>query len=214
MGMGVDTSTNVSSVAGCLKASGLTFVCRYLAVVNTWKVMTAAEAEALSRVGLWIVSVWEDGPADQPSYFTGERGRADGLRAFSLADTLRQPGGTPVYFAVDYDATPDRRQTIIDYFAGIHQGYADYAAQRSRSGLPVIPYHVGAYGSYDVLSWLRGAGLATFFWQAYAPAWSRGRNASDWPGYNLRQRGVGRWICGVQVDPDVSNGAGGGWRYL
>lgn len=215
MSSGIDTATNVSSVATCLKNAGVVFVGRYYAVssASAWKVLTVPEAQAVSAAGLYIVSIWEENPT-QVSYFTYPQGRTDGRNAFNLAaGQFGQPPDTPVYFAVDYDAVPADRPSIVDYFYGVRQGYTDLVLAQCQAGRSVGPYYTGVYGSCDVLTWCRGLGLATYFWQAYAPAWSAGRNAADWPGYQLRQRGADQTMCGISIDPDVSSGAGGGWKY-
>lgn len=188
------------------------FVGRYLAVKFTWKALTGAEAHAISNAGLYIISIWEDGAADTPAYFTYDQGNMDGYNAFNLAADLGQPYGA-VYFAVDFDATMANQAAVLDYFRGVYDGYQRYAADRRRSGEIPIPCVIGAYGSYDVLTWLQQQGIVRYFYQAYATHWSNGRNANAWPGYNVRQTGINQSLCTVAVDPDESGGTDGGWHY-
>jgi len=213
MAYGIHTATNVSNVLNCLKNNGKTFVGRYFAVTNTWKSLTKIEAQNISSVGLYIVSIWEDGPADKPSYFTYDQGKKDGNNAFHYAADIQQTANTPVYFAVDFDATSSHKQAILDYFVGVRDGYLQYLYERRKYGEEEIYYKIGVYGSYDVLTWCKEQGIATYFFQAYAPAWSNGRNKDPWPGYHLRQLGSNQDLCNIKVDPDESSGAAGGWKY-
>lgn len=134
MASGIHTSENVSNAINCLKSEGKTFIGRYYAVRNTWKVITSSEAQAISSAGLYIVSIWEDGPADSPSYFTRSQGHSDGYSGFNKAMDMGQTSGTPVYFAVDFDATLNEKQAILDYFRGVEDGYLSYIADRQKYG--------------------------------------------------------------------------------
>lgn len=212
MGNGIHTATDVSNALTCLKNQGKTFIGRYFAVINTWKALTANEARKISSAGLYIISIWEDGPADSPSYFTYNQGKLDGNNAFHYAADLGQSVDTPIYFAVDFDATTDQKQSILDYFKGINDGYLQYIYERRKAGEQVVYYKIGVYGSYDVLTWCKEQGIATYFFQAYAPRWSNGRNANPWPGYHLRQIASNQTLCSIKVDLDVSNDAAGGWK--
>jgi len=58
MGNGIHTATNVSNVLSCLKDNGKTFIGRYFAVINTWKALTKTEAQNISAVNIYIVSIW------------------------------------------------------------------------------------------------------------------------------------------------------------
>jgi len=211
MGNGIHTATNASNILNCLKDNGKTFVGRYFAVVNTWKALTRTEAQNISSAGLYIVSIWEDGPANKPSYFSYTHGKSDGKAAFNYAVSLDQTANTPVYFVVDFDATLSNKQSILVH--GVRDGYLQYLHDRHEFGLPEIYYKIGVYGSYDVLAWCKDQGITTYFFQAYANRWSGGRNANPWLGYHLRQISPQRDLCSISVDLDVSNGAGGGWKY-
>lgn len=213
MATGIDTATNTENVIQCLKDNGVTFVCRYYAVVNTWKRLTLSEAQALSNAGLYIVSVWQEG-GNGASYFTYAQGRSDGKAAFSMAaNTFNQTANTPVYFAVDFDAVSSEKQSILDYFTGVRQGYYDYLEEQRQFGEPQNPYYIGVYGSYWVLDWCKAQGITTYFWQAFPAGWSGGQNGTDWPGFNLRQRSNDETMCGILIDRDDSSGNGGGWKY-
>lgn len=162
MASGIHAMSNVSNVVNCLVNAGKTFVGRYYAVLNASKSLTLAEAQAISAAGLYIVSIWQES-ADYAGYFTFSRGRSDGLNAFSkAANDLSQTGNTPIYFAVDFDATSADQQAVLDYFSGVRQGYNDYLQQQRQYGEPQTPYRIGVYGSYDVLSWCQTQGIAIY----------------------------------------------------
>ncbi|MDI3316919.1 MAG: DUF1906 domain-containing protein [Bacillota bacterium] len=151
------------------------FVARYDSVNVPAKNRTRREARAFSAVGLWIVTVWENGSPTSRSSFTFSRGCADVRDAFSLAaDEVGQPDGSPIYFAVDYDAlTRADRLAVGDDFRGLHEGAAAWRARRQARGWSAPSYPVGVYGGWYVLQWLWEERLADRFWQATAPAWSR-----------------------------------------
>ncbi len=180
---------------------------------NTWKALTKVEAQNISSFGLYIVSIWEDGPANEPSYFSYTQGKNDGKAAFDFAANLGQVTNTPVYFAVDFDATLSNKQSILDYFNGVKSGYLRYLHDHHEFGLPEIYYKIGVYGSYDVLGWCNNQGITTYYFQAYATGWSGGRNANQWNGAQLRQISSDQNLCGIMINLDTSNGAGGGWKY-
>jgi len=208
MNWGIDTATNLKGKGPCIRSTFIqgvpaTFACRYIATDSTLpKVMTRAEAESLAAAGLWIVTIFEDDPTS-PRYFSRRRGDEDASAAKSYADdVLGQPSGSPIYFAVDFDAQPSERERIVSYFEGVN------AALRATAG---TSYATGIYGSTWVLSWIATAHLADFFWQSMPPAWSGGQNRQVSRHANLRQHPA-RLLCGVVADVDESWGHGGGWR--
>jgi hypothetical protein len=225
MAWGIDTSTPVGSIssftASCIASSTIngnpiTFVCRYYCPLNIpnnpcYKVLTRSEAQAISQAGLSIVSVFEWG--NTQSYFTYDQGVSDAVTAFSYAaNTIGQPGYTPIYFAVDYDAYTQADQTAIEsYFQGIAAGYQDYLTQQRVNGLTEVPYYTGVYGSSCVMTWLQTANLAGYFWQVESTGYCGGANKNKWADDNLWQQ-PGGVVCGVSVDADESWGNGGGWK--
>ncbi len=208
MHWGIDTASNLEGKGPCIRSTFIrgvpaTFACRYIATDSTLrKVMTRAEAESLSASGLWIVTIFEDDPTS-PRYFSRSRGEKDGSAAKGYAKSvLEQPPGSPIYFAVDFDAQSSERERIVSYFEGVN------AALRSTTG---TPYATGIYGSTWVLSWAAEAHLGDFYWQSMPPAWSGGQNRHVSRHANLRQHPAMR-LCGVVADVDESWGHGGGWR--
>ncbi|PTL82474.1 DUF1906 domain-containing protein [Vitiosangium sp. GDMCC 1.1324] len=213
---GIHTAYTInSSVATCLKNKGRSFVGRYFRLRNLDGCqLTIPEAQIITRAGLYIVSIFEDGNPTSKTYFTYDRGYVDARGAFDLAaNNFSQPSNTPVYFAVDFDAVASDKTAILDYFRGVQDGYNRYRMDQRQQGEPEYPYAIGVYGSYDVLGWCKEKSVARYFFQAYAQGWSGKRNSNDWPGYSLRQRSSNiPNVCGITVDDDESSGSAGGWK--
>lgn len=187
---GVEAAGNTTQIIQCIlglqdQGRRISFVQRYL------RDLSRVEAMALKTMGLQIVSCYEEGTklhnATQMAYFTRAQGQHDGNRAFTQAQAVGQPVGTPVYFAVDTDPNVSQRQAILDYFEGVADGYKHYLADMRAQNRPPITYSIGVYGSGCVLGWCQAQGIATWFWQAYAPAWCNNRDV--WPGANIHTSG-------------------------
>jgi hypothetical protein len=145
---GTDSYGSVSGAA--LAANGYGFACRYLSY-DPAKNLTAGEAEDIMAYATLVLN-WES-TGYPGNGFT--QGVADAQEAQRQATALGLPNA-PIYFSIDYDATP-RDQPIIDaYFAGV----------ASVLGLS----RVGAYGGYWVIKRLFDTGRITFGWQTQA--WS------------------------------------------
>ena len=174
-----------------IKGIGAKFVCRYLSH-DTGKNLTAAEARSLSAAGIWIVVVWET--TAQRSLAGKAAGAADAREADRQAKACGMPAGRPVYFAVDWDATPGQQATINAYLDG-----AASVLGRSR---------VGIYGGYYPVKRALDAGKAHWAWQTYA--WSGGH----WDGRaHIRQYSNGHQLVGVGVDYNHAMKADyGQWR--
>lgn len=192
MTKGIDSNTVLINRAGCLAKAGIQFAGRYYKYSDTC--LKRDEAEALSRAGIWIVSIWELGLPTQARYFNRASGEAAGLHSAGLAQDAGQPAGTAIYYTVDYDAALSDLVQVEEYFRGIRQAKHDYM--------------VGVYGSGLVCERIRAVGLAEKTWLAAPLGW-RGSEYSWW---DIRQTAVERSLCGVMVDLDESWGDGGGWR--
>lgn len=200
MGKGLDANTPLTHCAPCIRGAGYAWVGRYFK--HTHSALTRAEAEAISRAGLYIVSVVEAGFPTEPGYFSLEKGKADGAFAYQFAQRLGQPHGSAIYFTVDYDAAlTDLRERIIPYFQGIL-----HAFQAASSNNPA--YAIGVYGSGLTCATVTKGTPATHTWLAQSRGWRQSRTFQGW---NLRQ-GRGATVCEVSVDTDESNGHGGGWK--
>ena len=154
--LGVDYAWGRPSTAA-LSQAGVTFACRYLSLDTTGKNLTFDEAATLSAAGLSIVSNWEyDSRAPL-------NGRAQGARDAAEADRQHRaaggPPGRPIYFSVDFDASPGDQEAINAYFDGVA---ATIGHDRT-----------GAYGGYWVIKRLLDAGKTAWAWQTLA--WSGGQ---------------------------------------
>jgi hypothetical protein len=142
----------VSSV----RAAGYTFAARYLSYDTTGKNLSAAEARALWADGVDVVVVWEQtADASLDGY---AQGVSDASAANGQANADGIPAGRPIYFAVDFDATPGDQAAINSYFDGVAS-----VIGRARTGV---------YGGYYVVSRSFDAGKVAWGWQTYA--WSGG----------------------------------------
>ena len=210
---GLDTATNCESEAACIASTLVngnktTFVMRYYSNYSG-KNLTRNEALALSQNGVRVRTIWENSNA--PSYFTYDQGVLDGEAAFKYAaNVIIQHQYTPVYFAVDFDATSTYQSAIASYFSGVHQGYVNYVEYQKRLGLPIYTYDIGVYGSYWVLGWCQSQGITTYYYQANATGWSGGENANQWPSDNIWQNPETS-VCGILVDQDIAWGNEGAW---
>lgn len=188
MSKGADYTSNKMAVSA-LKASGISFVCRYLSGnPGGWKELSKSEAQRYSAGGILVVSNWEtDGkPAN-----TIAKGEADARAALKEAVACGMPDGRPIYFSIDSDVPVSSKD---NYFAGL---CAVLGANR-----------VGIYGSSGIVRHVMGKGLAKWGWRTMSTGWTGG---SDTTGMQIRQTHQTR-VGGILVDlndglvPDV-----GGW---
>lgn len=204
---GIDVATDVRHALPCLVQQKKTFVARYLAITSEIpnKILTPIEAKAISDAGLDIVSVWENGAADTPEYFTRAHGERDGEYAYKLAESLGQPGGSPIYFAIDYDAPlKDLLHGVNEYLDAVEQGLASaYAASTTDRW-----YAVGIYGSGLTCAVLRVPDSRPT-WLAEAQHWAGSTEFDLW---DIHQTGSTS-VCGLGCDENVAYaGQYGGWR--
>ena len=191
--VGVDASTDCSPIADALVADGRQFVCRYYANSGA-KRLSATELQNLRGAGLKVVVVWEDGHPTSANYFYFAKGVDDGTSAYHDALEIGQPTNTPIYFAIDYDASDaDLASGINDYFNGVTTGIKTAA-----NGGAVNP--VGVYGSGATCRFALARAWATFTWLAMSSGW-RGHDFPDW---NIRQS-QGRTYGAIDVDFDESS---------
>ena len=156
---GVDYSFARPSPAG-LHNEGYSFVARYYSYDNSGthgKILFAPEAQALIGAGLDIVSNWEYAADDALNGFSA--GVNDAREAEAQAAAAGAPADRPIYFSVDFDATPAQQTPINSYFDGV----------ASVIGLA----RTGAYGGYYVIQRLFDANKIKWGWQTYA--WSGGQ---------------------------------------
>ena len=152
---GVDYSFARPSPGG-LHAEGYTFAARYFSH-DASKDVSKAEADALWAAKVDIVSNWE---ATAQGALNGHaQGVADAQAAQAQATAAGAPAGRPIYFSVDFDATPGQQAALNAYFDGV------------ASVIGVA--RAGAYGGYYVVQRLFDAGKIKWGWQTYA--WSGGQ---------------------------------------
>lgn len=189
---GIDyTASTTAAEAKALKVAGYGFVCRYLVPASmAWKRLTKAEADILIAAGLYIVSVFE-ATANRAAKGTPQ-GTIDGKLALAEAKIVKQPIGSAIYFAVDYDAQAKDYDLIESYLK---------AAQAQ-----IPDYHVGVYGSYAVCEEMAKRGIK-YIWQTYA--WSGGKKSAH---TNVYQYKNGVNVCGISCDADESFGNEGFWN--
>jgi len=206
---GVEAAGNTTGIIQCIRGlqdqgRHITFVQRYL------RDLTHAEVTALRNAGFTIVSCFEEGNATSMAYFTKAQGQHDGRRGFTQAQAVGQTADTPIYFAVDTDPSSGQRQPILEYFRGIQEGYQQYLNDMHTQKKTPVTYAVGVYGSGCVLSWCQAEGLATWFWQAFAPGWCD--NKKIWPDANIHTSGPDHpERCGWKLGHLEGWGNEGGW---
>ncbi|HTB89331.1 MAG TPA: DUF1906 domain-containing protein [Steroidobacteraceae bacterium] len=199
---GVDLSSDCTAQIDCLAQNGYSFVARYYASPNSRKILSVEEARAISAAGLNIVAVWEDGRPTSITYFSYSEGVDDGTSAYNMAGKIGQPASTPIYFAVDYDASDeDVSGSINDYFRGVRDGFNTISG-----GAPVHP--IGAYGSGAVCSWLLARNMAAYAWLAQSRGWRGFNGFANW---NIRQNAETS-VCGLDVDTDDAVADYGGFQ--
>jgi hypothetical protein len=161
MPTGIDVAGDVTERLPQLKAAGISFVFRYLATFThiKGKILTLAEAQAISRAGLKVGTVWENGEPTTAEYFTTDQGKDDAIAALQVAYYAGQPKGTPIYFAVDCDLSYDAvGLRLFNYFVGLRNGMAE-------------SYQIGVYGSGLVCEKMTDWALASYSWLAGAKEW-------------------------------------------
>jgi len=154
---GLDYAWSRPSSPQALKAAGYSFVARYLSYDTSGKNLTAGEARDLFGAGIDVVANWEWGASDALNGY--QTGHDQAQKALDLANACGMPADRPIYFSVDFDATPAQQTPINDYMDGVAS-----VIGRGRTG---------AYGGYYVIKRLFDAGKITFGWQTYA--WSGGQ---------------------------------------
>jgi hypothetical protein len=174
-----------------LAGEGYRFAARYLVPARyAWKRLAREEAEAISAAGLHILSVFET--AAHRAAGGAAAGQADGAAAYREAESIGQPAGSAIYFAVDCQARPEEFDEIEAYL---------------RAAAAQIPgYETGVYGSYAVIEGMADRGACKHYWQTYA--WSRGRKSARANIYQYRSQVQS---AGITVDLNESCGREGWW---
>ena len=126
----IDTPNSTVGHLDRLKAAGIKTVIRYLALGHSWKTVTAGEARAMAAAGVRLGLVFE---VDGKPHGSAIGGR-DGNEALAGARNAGAPDGAIIWYAVDYDPSPNEMPGIVNAFR----------AFRDKVG---PTYRVGAYCS-------------------------------------------------------------------
>ncbi|HLK59377.1 MAG TPA: DUF1906 domain-containing protein [Chthonomonadaceae bacterium] len=203
MSRGFDTTGDCTPHGQEILDAGYTFVARYYCEGSRipTKCLTPAEAAHLSGMGIYLVSVWET-IGDHPEYFTHDQGQHDAQVALQIAENVGQPKGTPIYFAVDYDASvTDGR--VQSYFQGVRDCFQEAGPIDENN------YFVGVYGSGATCQHLTQIGFVSYTWLAVATGWG-GYDA--WKDQANLVQGSEITLFGMDCDENTSNGDAGGWK--
>lgn len=154
-----DTNRRLTARLDCLKSSGATTAIRYYARTTSQpeKRLIRSEAEALVGAGLSIAAVHQAGGASPDSFSSGA-GKRDAEYSFQYAiETIGQPEGTAIYFAVDFDCdAANYTSRVLPHFKAIDAVAKSDAFTRK--------FEIGAYGNGLVLARLLDAGLCKYAW--------------------------------------------------
>lgn len=161
-----------------LQQSGYGFAARYLSH-DTGKNISAGEANDLRTHDVDIVLVWESTASRALSGH--DAGVQDAKDAAAQCELVGAPGAMPIYFAVDFDATPGQQANIDDYLRGA----------ASVIGID----RVGVYGGFYIVQRCHDNGTAKWFWQTLA--WSGGQQFS---GNHIYQDGRTDFNGGCDID--------------
>lgn len=183
---GLDTNLSCERHAACIKEAGYQFVLRYYSYGEGEKVLKPPEAKALSGKGILLGVVFEF-HNNQLKWFSAEFGSKDAERALELAGQIKQPAGSTIFFAVDFDCTAgDANGPILDYFTAVKRKLDNYK--------------LGVYGSGLACRTLREAELATCTWLSGSTRWSEYDEFSSQASV-VQIRGETR-ICDGQLEID------------
>ena len=202
----LDVSFSCGGHAADMAGEGLKTVIRYYSR-NTGipsKRLTRAEALQHVQAGLTLAAVHEARRGDLVASFTRDLGAQDAAYARSYASqTVGQPAGSAIYFAVDCDPTASEiKANIVPYFQGVAAAFA------APTGEPA--YDVGVYGSGATCDAVLTAGLAKYAWLAQSKGWS-GYAAFHKSGRWAMEQGMPVTAGGVDGDPDTANPNGAGF---
>lgn len=201
----VDISSQCGSRGALLRAAGVLTVFRYYSrdTIRPAKRLSRQEALALAGEGLRLGVVHEARRGDLSDSFEYASGIADARYARTYGtETIGQPSGSVIFFAVDFDATAaEVRDRIIPYFRGVNDAFAEVTGEQN--------YLVGVYGSGAVCSALLDAQLVKKTWLAQSRGW-RGYSSYDSSKLWDLKQGMPQTIAGLECDPDVAQNG----RYI
>lgn len=180
---GVDYAFSSPSPAK-LAVAGKRFAMRYVGPGSDPKHLHALERDALWQAGLSIVLLAEGRSGD--AVLGSKVGIEHAASAQKAALVLGAPANIPIYFAIDFDVTSAQWPLVANYLRGC--------------GSVIGQQRVGVYASVWGLKWAALSKLASWGFQAYAPAWSGGTNASPWSYAHVVQYKNNVTLAGGTVD--------------
>jgi hypothetical protein len=188
----LETTSDLRASAKCLADAGFKYVARYYRpAASIFSSLTQDEARSLNDAGIKIIAIYEG--SNSRDVFSESSGIDIGSSTFTYARTkVQQPGGTAIFFAVDFDASDqDITDRVIPFFRGLKSANEAKAAPGSR-------YRIGVYGSGLVIQRLQSAGLIDVSWLAGSMGWSGTAKARSEGIGELRQINFAPpAVCGV-----------------
>jgi hypothetical protein len=218
----IDLDFDVSPYLGHLKSAGVTTIGRYYdraygsgigesCYRHPLKTLTKAELNAIENAGMSVYVVFQHCGAqcvnfDLQNKETAGKGRKDAEAAIQLAKDLGQPGGTPIYYAIDYDPYPGSGCTLpAERIWPSIDAYFDQVNEV----LGGTQWQVGVYGAGITCRRLKESGKARYFWLSSSlghfgqPAFF---NSGDWHLFqNVIE--IKRSFAKNTIDTDVANPA-------
>src|ERR1700738_2847853 len=143
-------------------------VCRYLDYLPNSKVISASELAYILRCGKVVLFNWENGAVDMRQ--GASAGKAHGLQANRILDSLGIGVNIPIVYSADWDAQPNEYEAI--------QAYLDAAHTQGRPP--------GIYGKNAMVHYMLSNSHAVIGWTTLA--WLYGQKVS--PLTHLFQDGV------------------------
>jgi hypothetical protein len=160
--------------------------------------LEAEEANALAEYGISTVAVYE---ASIQAADLSQQPTANQLaeRMFSYArDTVRQPPGTTIFVAVEFDPTEEQiANQVIPFFKVLNDVNL---AQPD----PYRRYRIGVYGSGLVIRQLQAARLVELSWLAAPRQWRGYAQTIENAAWDLRHTSVDApSYCGLLWDTSI-----------
>ncbi len=194
--------------AKTLKDAGYTIVGRYLtnSVIPDplEKRIQDGELDAIFAGGLKVFPIFQEGGTDT-TYFSYDLGVRAAGRADDAARRLCFLPGTPIYYAVDFDATGDEVETYLEpYFRGIH-------AELKRRG---SAYRVGVYAGLRICRTLAAAHLTELSYVAdMCTGWGANLGVKipeTWAFDQILEHTIGTGDGAIGIDTNVVSGRDAG----
>lgn len=175
-----DLVSNTTSIASCLAATGVKYVARYYkSSTSPFPSMSREEVATLATNGIRVIAV-QEGRSTTPAYFSDASGTQIAKETFESARRAGQPGGTPIFFAVDYDASNGEIDSNIKpFFESIKRANKELDQAQQ--------YRIGVYGSGAVIQRLRDADLVELVWLAAPVGWAGSQKARSDQKWDLMQ---------------------------